>query len=341
MAIAFAALASLPASAHIKWFEPYDLTKPMLPASDVLTKPFICCFLASVILIYGFFWVDRYVFRHGILEEALKRYTVSIATSFQIMRWSAFAFFTAVSCYGFSGHAFYLTPELKTDALWVPYLQALIALSALHPRSTPFIGGGALVLYFKAIGDYGMYHLLDYLIVPGLSYYFIASPKAGQGWIMSRYIVLYAATGLTMLWGAVEKWAYPLWTYPLLERNPGLLMGLPENLYMIFAGFVEFNLTFVVLGSASLLSRAMALAFFSIFALAILKFGMIDAVGHLMFMAIMVVLVVRGPTKGRDFLVLASKSLWTEAYFMTGLYCLAFDVMILAYYGLHYLAFGN
>jgi hypothetical protein len=53
------------------------------------------------------------------------------------------------------------------------------------------------------------------------------------------------------------------------------------------------------------------------------------------------VLIVHGPTKGRDFLVLEQKSLWTEAYFMTGLYILAFVLIFIAYYGLHFLAYGN
>jgi len=68
---------------------------------------------------------------------------------------------------------------------------------------------------------------------------------------------------------------------------------------------------------------------------------MIDAVGHSLIIAILSVLILRGPTKGRDFLMLEAKSLWTEAYFMTGLYVLAFVVVFIAYYGLHYFAYGN
>ena len=61
---------------------------------------------------------------------------------------------------------------------------------------------------------------------------------------------------------------------------------------MVLAGFVEFNVTYMLLSSASLLSRAFALGFGSIFALAIYKFGMIDAVGHLLIIAILFVLAV-------------------------------------------------
>ena len=151
--------------------------------------------------------------------------------------------------------------------------------------------------------------------------------------------MLYAATGLTLLWASIEKWGYPSWTFPLLESDPSLLMGLDARTYMVLAGFVEFNLTFVLFSSASLLSRAIALGLMSVFVLAIAKFGMIDAIGHLLIIAILAVLVLHGPTEGRNFLVLEGKSLWTEAYFMTGLYVLAFVLVFTAFYGFHYLAY--
>ena len=160
------------------------------------------------------------------------------------------------------------------------------------------------MLYAAAVGQYGIFHLLDYLILIGVTYYFLASPIDRPGWKKSRYIVLYAATGLTLLWASIEKWGYPDWTFPLLERDPSLLMGLDARTYMILAGFVEFNLTFVLLSSASLLSRALALGLMSVFVLAIAKFGMIDAIGHLLIIAILAVLVLHGPTEGRNFLVL-------------------------------------
>ena len=84
----------------------------------------------------------------------------------------------------------------------------------------------------------------------------------------------------------------------------------------------------------------MGLGLISIFLLAIVKFVLIDAVGHLPIIAILFVLIVRGPTQGRYFLVLEQKSLWTEAYFMTGLYFLAFVLVFIAYYGFHFLAYG-
>jgi hypothetical protein len=334
-----AVLASAPAHAHVKWFAEYDLTKPPLPIGGVIDGRFVNFFLASVIVIYGFFWIDRAALRRRILDDQLRRFVVDEPTAFLILRVSVFCFFTAVSIYGMTGSGFYLTPELKTEARWVPWVQLGIGVWALDRRTAPLTGLGIGTLYLAAVHDYGLFHLLDYQILIGLSYYFAASRPAGRGWITSRYIALYATTGLTLLWASIEKWGYAVWTFPLLEKEPDLLMGLEPGTYMVLAGFIEFNLTFMLLSSASLLSRAVALGFGSIFALAIFKFGMIDAVGHAPIIAILTVLVIYGPTKGRNFLVLEGKSLWTEAYFMTGLYVLAFVLIFTAYYRLHHIAY--
>jgi hypothetical protein len=340
MALA-AMIGSAPAQAHVKWFAEYDLTKPPLPIGGVIDGRFVNFFLASVITIYGFFWIDRAVLRRRILEDQLRRFVVDEPTAFLILRVSVFCFFTAVSVYGLFGSGFYLTPELKTEARWVPWVQLGIGLWALDRRTAPLTGLGIGVLYVAAVRDYGIFHLLDYQILIGLSYYFAASVTSGPGWVKSRYIALYATTGLTLLWASIEKWGYAVWTYPLLDKEPDLLMGLEPSTYMVMAGFVEFNLTFMLLSSASLLSRALALGLGSIFGLAIFKFGMIDAVGHAPIIAILVVLVIYGPTKGRNFLVLEGKSLWTEAYFMSGLYVLAFVLIFTAYYRLHHVAYAT
>ena len=107
--------------------------------------------------------------------------------------------------------------------------------------------------------------------------------------------------------------------------------------YMVLAGFIEFNVIFLLLGAASIVTRIIALGLEAIFVLAIFKFGVVDAVGHLMIIAILTVLIVRGPTEARSILVLREKSIWMEAYFMTGLYYLAFVTIFLMYYGFHYL----
>lgn len=324
------------AHAHVKWFFPYDLTKPPLPVGDVITNhSFVWLFILSVFAIYAFFWIERLLYRKRVLADRLERLSISAEQSFWILRIATGIFFLSLFAFGLAGQGFFITPELKTDAAYVPWLQLAMALLVLYRPALPLVGVGILVLYGIAVVDFGLFHMLDYLIFLGIGAYFLLSWPTGETWRVARYVTLFACTGLTLLWASVEKWGYPHWTYPLLRGDETLLMGLSPEFYMVLAGFVEFNLTFILLGSASMISRVIALGLESVFVLAIFKFGLVDAVGHLMIIAILSVLVFRGPTKAREFLVLPGKSLWTEAYFMTGLYVLAFNFVFIAYYGLY------
>ncbi len=335
----FSSAVLFPAEAwsHVKWFFPYDLSHPPLPVGDVLTPTFVYVYLLSIIGIYAFFWVDRYLFRNRFLLNQLARYSVNPEQSFWIMRISISIFFVSLFVLALEGTGILLTPELHTKNPVVQFIQLAIAGFALYRPTTPLIGLGIFILYGLAIEQYGIFHMLDYLIFLGVGAYFLLSGLKDRKWLTVRYVTLFASTGVTLLWASIEKWGYPHWTYPLLQNDASMLMGMSPQFYMVFAGFVEFNITFILLSSASFFSRIIALGFQSVFILAIFKFGLIDAIGHLLIIAILFILVVRGPTSAREFLFLSGKNLWTEAYFMTGLYILAVNVIFIAYYGLYFL----
>ena len=331
---------TLPGStlAHVKWFAPFNITEGPKPIGDVLNRNFVISFLVSVACVYGFFVADRIALRRGLLAPFDERLKHLDDFAIVILRLSAAVFF--MSTWGWHqayGTAFYITPELKTDTAFVPWLQLCLGICALFRMSLPAVGVGIFSLYALALAKYGLFHLLDYLIFLGLGYFFtVANIRRGR-WRQSGFVVLYAATGLTLTWAAIEKFAYPQWSYALLQSHHDMLMGLRVENYMLLAGFLEFALAFILLGAASIFGRAIALGMQMIFLLAIMKFGLLDAIGHLMIVAILFVLVVRGPTRSRNILVLREKSVGMEAYFMTGLYFLAFVMMFIAYYGLHYI----
>lgn len=331
------------AQAHVKWFAKADPAEVPRPLGDVLTEPFfVQMLMLSLLAIYAFFVVDRLALRRGVLATLDVRMKRFDGSSILVMRISGAVFFFALAAWHYVyGSSFYLTPELLTQSGWVPWLHLLLALSALTRRTTPITGVGILWLYGAAVIDYGVYHLIDYMIFLGIGYFFLVSGIARGAWRKSGFIALFATTGLTLTWAAIEKFAYPQWTFPLLAAKPGMLMGMQPMSYMILAGFVEFNISFVLLSAASMVGRLVAFGLQSVFVLAIFEFGMIDAIGHLMIIAILFVLFFRGPTDARNMLVLHEKSLWTEAYFMTGLYTLALLMMFLAYYGLHHVFYGN
>jgi len=330
--------ASPPAHAHIKWFEPFDITQAPRPLSEVLNQEFVLFFLASVAFVFVFFAADRWAYHRKILVAFDERLRHFDGLSVLIMRLASAVFFTSLWAYGvFGDHTFYLTPELRTDSIWVPWFQLAIAACALFRRTLPLVGLGIAVLYALALASYGLYHLLDYLVFLGIAYFFATATLPSRGWRKSGFVTLYATTGINFLWLAIEKFAYPGWTYPLLDKHPNILLGMDPQYYMLLAGFVEFVLIFILFAAASVATRLVAFGLLSVFVLAIFEFGMIDAVGHLMITAILFVLIVRGPTDARNILVLPGKSPQMEAYFMTGLYYLAFVNAFLLYYGLHYL----
>jgi len=335
------ALAAGHAAAHIKWFYPYDIAAPPRAMGEVLQPDFVHLYMLSIGCIYLFFLIERGWYRTGFLADTLSRVNVGEIGAYWIMRGATAFLFGALFVYGMQGDAVYLTPELHTDNEIVPWVHLALALMVWFKPITPVVGLGVLGLYALAIIDYGIYHLLDYMIFLGLGVFFVFGTREDPGWVKLRYVTLFATTGLTIGWGAIEKFAYPQWTYPLLEDQPDLLLGLSPDFFMVLAGFVEFNIAFILLSSASIASRLIALVLNTIFLMAVWMFGMIDAVGHSIIIAVLIVLTVRGPTSARYFLVLSDKSLWTEAYFMTGLYILALNVLFLAYYGLHTLLIGG
>lgn len=329
------------AQAHVKWFVEYDVTKPPLPIGEVLNGMFVKMFLVSVVGVYLFFLADRYIYEGGYLAEFDKKLKLFDNLANTIMRVAAGIFFLSLFVwYLVYGTTFYLTPELKTTAVYIPWIHLVMALSVLSRRTTFITGIGVFFMFIAATLDFGIFHLLDYMIFLGIGYYLLVSNSINKGLIKSGFVVLFACTGLTLIWAAVEKFAYPNWTDPLFEQTPQMLMGMSAERFMKVSGFVEFFVTFILLGAVSVVGRLISLGFMSIFVLAVLQFGVVDAIGHLMIVAILFVLIVRGPTSARDMLVLPDKSLFTEAYFMTGLYFLAFVMIFIIYYGVHYLSYG-
>ncbi|MEP2716698.1 hypothetical protein [Pseudophaeobacter sp.] len=328
------------AAAHVKWFYPYDLSEAPKNMGEVLTPGFAGLYVLSIVCIYIFFYIDRLWFRKKFLNDRLGKLIVSQDVAGWIIRGATAFLFIMLFFYGLQDNALLLTPELNTELPFVKWMQLAIVLALLWWVTTPIAGLGILVLYAISIQHYGLYHLIDYMFFFGLAVFLILLPLQNERWTRVRYVTLFASTGLTIGWGAIEKFAYPQWTYPLLQDQPFLLMGMEPGFYMTLAGFVEFNLAFILLSSASVASRMLALVLNTIFMLAIYMFGLIDAVGHAIIIAVLIVLAVRGPTSARYFLVLQSKTLWTEAYFMTGLYVLMLNFLFLAYYGFYYFLVG-
>jgi hypothetical protein len=337
-------LACMPeyANAHVKWFTQYNLLCPPRAPFAVLLSTYFIGFSAFVApLMFGVSYADRHIEQSGILwsgrwshitqrigevADVIGKYTPVI------IRLAVSVFFFTVFLWG----EFILTPELKTDAVWVRWVQLAIALLALSPR-TAWLGAlGVAVLYGKAIEQYGLFHLLDYPIFLGVAaYVFLWSVFRNRTALLAD-AVLRSFTAVTLLWGGIEKFAYPEWSFTLLTERPELTFGLNPEFYMVAAGFVEFCAAYLLI-SGKLASRAAAVVLLFFFVSAIVPFGAIDAVGHSVIIVVLLVLAF-----GRSNIVSPHLDLRSPRATAIAHVSVFFAVLILlmgAYYGGHYASF--
>jgi hypothetical protein len=337
-AIAMAAASFLlpaPAWAHVKWFAPFDVAEPPTPVEDLLAPRFLLVLAGFALLVFGGFLLDRLASRsgHGGVFAAPGRRG---ELEERLMRAGTGAFFVAL----FTAGGAILTPELKTGAEWPAWLQLGIAASMLSARTCALGAAGILALYGYGVAQYGAFHLADYPVFLGLAAYMALTSCAAERPRALRMPVLYVSLCASLMWGAVEKWAYPQWTFPLLEARPYLTLGLAPEDFMVVAGFVEFAFAFHILTGLGLLRLGIA-GLGGIFLLAILDFGKLDAIGHLPIIVSMATMLLHGPTPLHHRLHDARRGLFAEARRAGVSFAAAVGVFFCAYYGLQHAEHGS
>lgn len=304
--------------AHIKWFCSYDTTVPPLPLQDVLTPTFLVVTACFTTLMFVAYALDGEVRRNGWLariERALLAWRPFVPA---MVRATVFVFFLVLWLTGGT----ILTPELKTTAAWVPWLQLAVALSALWRPALAVSAAGIVVLYLYAVAQYGAFHMMDYPVFLGIAAYLGLYALDRRAFGRLGLPALYFNVALTMMWGAIEKFGYPYWTLPLLTDHAALTLGIPFDRFMIVAGFVEFSLAFFMVTGTALL-RLSCLALLTLLTSAIPEFGRIDAIGHFPIIAILLVMIVAGqsaiglPGPVRRDGIFARSGLLTLAYVAT------------------------
>ena len=327
-------LAPTPAVAHVKWFAPFDVAEPPMPIASVLTDRFLLVFAGFALLIAAGFMLDRLAARSGCRGVLALRGREDVEE--RLLRAGTGAFFVAL----FATGGVILTPELKTSAEWPAWLQLGIAASMLTMRSCAFGAVGILALYGYGAAIYGAFHIADYPVFLGLTAYMALTSCGSEPLRALRMPVLHASVCVSLMWAAVEKWAYPQWTFPLLEARPWLLFGVLPSDFMVVAGFIEFAFAFHILTGFGL-ARFGIFGLGSIFGLAILDFGKLDAIGHLPILAAMAAMFVHGPTPLQRRLHDIRRGLLVEARRAGLTFAAAVCVFVSAYYGLQHAEYGH
>jgi len=328
----FALSVASPAEAHVKWFAPYIVGAPPAPIGNTLIDVW---FWTAIGLVLVFFIATRAVERSPLGEKVLAgmdRLSDPLWLRLDdFVRAVVGAFFVAIFAVG----GVYLTPDLKTPAEWVSWLQLLIAFGVFSRRTMPLSAAGIILLWVLALRDYDFFHLLDYLALGvAVAGYLVLASSSNPEWRKHRFEVLRWGVAIALMWSSLEKFAYPDWFYPLVEEKPFLTFGMPRDVFIPMAGVAEFTMGFGLIWTP-LVRRLSAVALFIIFNAAVYPFGRIDLVGHALIMAI-IVAIAADHTREVHFLPKLKQSLQGVP---AGL-ALALVLFVGGYWGLHRTFYG-
>jgi hypothetical protein len=115
----------------------------------------------------------------------------------------------------------------------------------------------------------------------------------------------------------------------LLQQHSELALGLDKTFYLTAAGMIEFALAFALLWTP-LVRRVAAILLAGMFISAVLEFGKIDAIGHLMIVVILVAVA------ADDAPAAERRPVLIPAYF-----CAALVAFVAVYYVAHAMIFGT
>jgi len=330
---AFLLLAPKASEAHIKWFSAYDTTASPMPIRDVVTATFTAVAVGFCTLMFIAFAIDRMVEKRHWAKRVDAAIVRCEASAGIIIRLAVAALFLVL----WQSGDVILLPELKTTNGLIPWLQLAIAASMLF-RSTLILGAiGIMGLYAYAISVYGAFHMMDYPVVPGVAVYLGLTATRSPHLSAMKLPVLYASVAITMMWGAIEKFAYPAWTFPLLATHQELTAGLGFEQFMYVAGFVEFSLAFFMVTGTALLRLACA-ALLLLLVIAIPEFGKIDAIGHLLIIAGLIIMIIAGHRRIQMPVALGRAGALTQAGILTSSYLATIVAAFALYYGAQFLA---
>ena len=263
------------ASAHVKWFCAYDVAGQPRGLEQVLCAEFEWLVgLSLVCLMAGCLMEGTPLGTY--LLNALDRVTSRLRTDTTLLVRATLGFFF-VSLWNLGG--IILTPELKTDLSWIPWLQLGIATMLIWKQTLPFAALGIVFLFGFATWNYGAFHLADYPVFLGIAAYLALVSLDRTLFGLRPLDVVRLSAAVTLMWASVEKWAYPHWTDPLLTAKPEMTMGFSNELFMNAAGVIEFTLAFALIWTP-LVRRMSAIILTAVFVSAVFEFGKVDAIGH-------------------------------------------------------------
>jgi hypothetical protein len=274
------------AGAHVKWFCGYDLAGQPRGLENVICPDFELLTAISVLALLIGSLVERSTFGAAMVRS-LDWMTHRLHDNTELLfRAGCGFFFVAIWAVG----NILLTPELKLDSTLIGAIQLGVAAGMLSRRTMPLSAFGIATLFAVATWQYGLFHLADYPIFLGVAAYLaLAGMQRDLLGVRPIDVVRWSA-GVTLMWGSVEKWAYPEWSFPLLVDHPAMTLGFDREFFMRAAGAVEFALAFALM-CTPLVRRIAAAILAGMFISATFEFGKTDIIGHTLIVVVMLAVV--------------------------------------------------
>jgi hypothetical protein len=274
------------AAAHVKWFVNCNVSDDPLPPFAVFTITFFQ-FLALFLTLFSLACLAERTAFGSMLLGLLNRCTAPLRDrADEFLRAAAAISFALLWADG----GLILTPELKASSMSLSAIQLLMPIYLFSRATVPAAGAGIIVLYGYGIAAYGLFHMLDYPVFLGLGVYLVLSASHNVNLLALRFHVLRWTVALSLLWPAMEKFLYPSWVAAIAIVHPELTLGFPVATVITAAGIVEFGLSFALFWTP-LVRRLAALALILLLTAATFDFGKVDGIGHLMIVAILLVVV--------------------------------------------------
>jgi len=263
------------ADAHVKWFCAYDIAGQPRGLENVLCPDFEFLFGLSILaLMCGCLCEGTIV--GAFMMRAMNRATRFVHENTELIFRAGTGFFF-ISIWAVGG--ILLTPELKTSSATIAAIQLGIAAGMLSRRTMPLSALGIFIIFGVGVWNYGIFHLADYPVFLGVAIY-LALIGLQRDLFGARPIdVVRWTASATLLWAAIEKWAYPEWSFPLFVQHPAMTLGFDPEFFMRAAGAVEFALAFSLMWTP-LVRRVGAIMLTTMFITAVFAFGKIDLIGH-------------------------------------------------------------
>ena len=276
------------ALAHVKWFSEFSFIDEPRTFFQILTPVYFTMILLSIIVIGGMVYFERTLASTDWYSKLNRWLADRQRYSMLVMRIAM----GAVLLISWSSNAV-LTPELESPQAWLSWLQFILAIGLMFPKTTWLSGAGLLLLYLLSVFEFGIFHMLDYLHYVGIGIFFLVRDFKDKKIKGLGLPALYVTIGFSLIWLGYEKLVYPEWAIYLLEQNPQLALGLEPAFFLQAAAFVELALGYLLI--IGLLERPLAATITLVFFLTTLVFGKIEVIGHTPIHAALIVFLFNGP----------------------------------------------